>query len=105
MDLKNSLKSGKFDTDILIEIVVIFILIAIAIAILGPFSAVTGESDNVETFTVSDSSVDQTLTLDWVPINGDVVIQKYDIVNGWTSVSSAYVSVSSDVVTVDSDGL
>jgi len=97
-------KGGKLDINVILEAVVVFIVIGISLLIIGPFTSVTSVTDGVETFTVTDDTIDQTLTLDFTPSGGGVTVEKFNQ-TGWSSVNAGFISVSRDVVTVDKDGI
>jgi len=89
-------------------LVIMVLSIAVGIGVMIVSAAFTGMGtssvSNVDTFSVTDSGVDQECTLTDTPDSSTLVVMQY---NGfeWVSVSSGYVSVDGDVVTVDADGL
>lgn len=89
-----------------VVILVLSVVVGLGVAIVSTAYIGMGSSgvDHVETFSVSDPSVDQVCSLTTSPEASTVSVEQF---NGfiWSDVSSSYVSVDDDVVTVDSDGL
>jgi len=93
-------------TGVIVVILTLSIAVGLGIAIVSAAFSGMGTSgvSYDERFSVSDPSVDQTVTLSDSP---DLYTLSVSQFNGfaWVSVSSSYVSVSGTSVTVDSDGL
>ena len=114
MEIGNSGFSGNIVDKGLLNnpVKIIGVILAVAIVVAVGFTILSATytglgSDGVsyiDTFPVTNPSVDQIVNLSYTPDSSTVVVEQYNGFN-WLTVGSTYVSISGDQVTVSSGGL